>query len=170
MIRPFIVAAMSADGFIAKDHNHAAFWTSKEDRERYNELIHRAGVVIMGSRTFSMLPRAHHEVTNIVYSHNKKFEGAEVTTADPYDLLTALEERGFTEAAIIGGGEIFSLFLAARAVHKIYIAIEPLLFGKGIPLFDTDMHVRLELVSVERTVGGTILAEYSIKYHGSQFR
>ena len=29
----FIIAALSADGFIAKDARHAATWTSKEDKQ-----------------------------------------------------------------------------------------------------------------------------------------
>ena len=57
MIKVFIIAAISADGFIAKDTNHPAMWTSKADKKRFIELTKRAGVVIMGATTFKTLEK-----------------------------------------------------------------------------------------------------------------
>ncbi|MCL5782229.1 MAG: dihydrofolate reductase, partial [Patescibacteria group bacterium] len=53
----FIIAALSADGYIARDEHHPAFWTSKEDKKRFVELTKRAGVVIMGSTTYTTIAR-----------------------------------------------------------------------------------------------------------------
>src|SRR3990167_7337399 len=107
MIKAFLIAAVTADGFIARDEKHSAFWTSKEDKKRFVELTKRAGVVVMGSTTYATLPRALKERTNIVYSRSKSFEGAETTQKSPVDLLSDLESRGFKEAAICGGASIY---------------------------------------------------------------
>ena len=117
MIKAFIIAAMTADGFIAKDDKHSSFgWNSKEDKKRFVELTKRAGVVVMGSKTYTTLPGLLKERTTIVYSRSKKFEGAEITQKSPRELLQELENRGFKEVAICGGSQIYSLFIEAGVV------------------------------------------------------
>lgn len=163
MIKCFIVAAQTADGFIAKDATHAAFWTSKEDKKRFVELTKRAEVVVMGSQTFKTLPRALKERTNIVYSKSQTFEDAEVTEDEPITLLNKLEARGFKEVAICGGSSIYTMFIKAGVVDTIYLTIEPLLFGAGICLFNEEINIHLELISHVKTEAGTLLLEYKVK-------
>nr|AIA16386.1 Dihydrofolate reductase [uncultured bacterium] len=168
MIRPFIIAAMTTDGFIAKDANHPAFWTSKEDKVRFVELTKRAGVVVMGSQTYKTLPRPLAERINIVYSRDKKFEGAEMTNDEPRALLSKLESRGFSEVAICGGSQIYNMFMKAKVVDKLYLTVEPLLFGKGVTLFKDDIVADLTLLSESKTEKGTVFLEYKVNYHGAQ--
>jgi dihydrofolate reductase len=162
MIKVFIIAAQTLDGFIAKEVNHPAFWTSKEDKHRFVELTKRAGVCVMGSSTFKTLPRPLKERVNIVYSRHENFEGAEMTNKHPIELLKELEERGFEEVAICGGSHIYNMFLKAGVVDTIYLTIEPLIFGSGISIFNEPMNVQLELKSHEKTEAGTLLLEYKV--------
>jgi dihydrofolate reductase len=164
----FIIAALSADGFIAKDEHHPAYWSSKEDKKRFVEVTKRAGVVVMGATTYKTLPRPLKERTNIVYSRSKTFEGAEITSEDPKVLLAKLETRGFKEVAICGGSYIYTLFMKAEVVHTLYITIEPLIFGRGITLFNEPLNNhRLILQSLIKTDGGSLLLEYKVDYSGS---
>lgn len=175
MISTFIIAAVTADGFIAQDENHAAMWTSKEDKKRFVELTKRAGVVVMGSRTFRTLPRPLRERLNVVYTRSVAFaeqikgqENIMVTQDDPHTLLQKLEEQGLKEVAICGGSHIYTSFMKARVVNKIYLTVEPIIFGKGITLFtETLPHTHLELISKEATESGTLLLEYKVNYHGN---
>lgn len=162
MIKVFIIAAQTLDGFIAKEVNHPAFWTSKEDKHRFVELTKRAGVCVMGSSTFKTLPRPLKERVNIVYSRSQEFEGAEMTNKHPIELLKDLEERGFEEVAICGGSHIYNMFLKAGVVDTLYITVEPIIFGSGISMFNEPMNVRLELKSHEKTEAGTLLLEYKV--------
>ncbi len=164
MIKTFIIAAMTADGLIARDKKHSAFWTSKEDKIRFVELTKRAGVVVMGSSTFETLPRPLSERLNIVYSRTKNFDGAETTQDDPTTLIKKLEGRGFKEVAICGGSEIYTLFMKAKVVDKIYLTIEPLVFGKGIKLFNDEITAQLKLVSITNTQINTVLLEYDVDW------
>lgn len=161
---PFIIAAISADGFIARDSHHPAFWTSKDDKKRFVELTKRAGVVVMGSTTFKTLPRPLAERVNIVYSRTKQIEGVEVTQEDPQVLVDRLEAQGFKEVAICGGAEIYNLFLKEKLVRKIYLTIEPIIFGKGITLFKDDVNYKLELMNLTKTDGGSVMLEYNVHY------
>lgn len=168
MIKTFIIAAVTADGFIAKDANHAAYWTSKEDKARFIEITKRAGAVVMGSTTYQTLKRPLAERLNIIYSRSKTFDGAETTQAAPRDLLNQLAERGYKEVAICGGSHIYTMFLQAHCVDTIYLTIEPKFFGTGISLFNESMNFDLTPVSTETTPTGTILIEYKVNYHGGK--
>jgi dihydrofolate reductase len=165
MSHVFIIAAQTIDGFIAKDSSHPAFWTSKEDKKRFVELTQRAGVCVMGSQTFKTLPRPLKERHNVVYSRKEHFEGenVETTSETPIELVTRLTNEGFKEIAICGGTSIYTMFLKAGVVDTLYLTIEPKLFGKGMTLFNDDMNIEVELVSHEKTEGGTLLLEYKVK-------
>jgi dihydrofolate reductase len=166
MIKTFIIAAMSADGYIAKEVNHPAFWTSKEDKKRFVELTKRAGVVVMGLNTYRTLPRPLKERVNIVYSPDP-IEGVETTTKEPKDLLIELEGRGFKEVAICGGSMIYSMFMKAAVVDYLYLTVEPILFGDGMRLFQIDFHYHLNLISTSQAENGALLLEYKVDYSGS---
>lgn len=163
-MKVFIIAAQTLDGFIAKDSNHPAFWTSKEDKKQFVELTTRAGVCIMGSSTFKTLPRPLKERLNIVYTRSKDISGdnVETTQDEPINVIANLEKRGFKEVAICGGSQIYTLFLKARVVNTIYLTIEPVLFGQGISIFNDDMNIQTELVSHTKTDGGTLILEYKV--------
>jgi dihydrofolate reductase len=165
MAHVFIVAAQTLDGFIAKDSNHPAFWTSKEDKVRFVELTKRAGVCVMGSSTYKTLPRPLKERHNVVYSRKENFEGenVETTSEAPIALIERLEKQGFKEIAICGGSNIYTMFLKAGVVDTLYVTIEPKLFGQGMTIFNEEMNIELELKGHEKTEGGTFLLEYKVR-------
>lgn len=149
-------------------------WTSKEDKKRFVELTKRAGVIVMGSKTFRTLSKPLKDRLNIVYSRNKNLitttvpvEGVEVTDIDPKELINSLEKRGFTEVAICGGSQIYTSFMKAGLVNSLCITIEPILFGKGIGIFNESLGENnphnLELISSQTTPTGTILMEYRVE-------
>lgn len=163
MIKCFIVAALTADGFLAKDKNQVSTsWNSAEDKKHFVDLTKRAGVVVLGSTTFETFGRPLKDRVNIVYSRSKTFEGVEMTDDEPQVLLSKLEERGFKEVAICGGSSIYTKFLKAGVVDTLYLTVEPILFGNGIALFNEDTECKLELNSLEKTPTGTIFLEYKI--------
>ena len=159
----FIIAAQTIDGFIAKDENHAASWTSKEDKRRFVELTKQAGVIVMGSKTANTLPFPLKDRLNIIYSRNldSKREGFEYTQKSPQDLIEELSSRGYSDVAICGGTSIYTLFMNSGLVTKLYLTIEPISFGKGIPLFSEDFSSKLKLVKSE-TLDGTVFNEYEV--------
>lgn len=163
MIKVSIIVAETADGFIAKETNHPALWTSKEDKKHFVEITKRAGVVIMGSTTWKTLPKPMKDRLNIVYTRSgETYEGAESTSIEPKELIDSLESRGFSEVSICGGSSIYTLFLKAGLVDTIYLTIEPILFGKGISIFNEQLELKLELQGETKTEAGTIFLEYKV--------
>jgi dihydrofolate reductase len=163
MIKVFIVAAMTADGFIARDNSvPSTAWTSKVDKKRFSELSKRAGVIIMGSVTYETIGKPLPGRINIVYAPpGKTYEGVEMTSKSPVELITDLEKRGFKEVAICGGSTIYTMFMKAGLVNSLYLTIEPVLFGSGTRLFKESLDAKLELVSSEKVENST-LVEYKV--------
>ncbi|MFH1246586.1 MAG: dihydrofolate reductase family protein [Candidatus Liptonbacteria bacterium] len=172
MIHVFMIAAVTADGFIAKSPSQVSTeWTSKEDKQFFVERTKEAGVVVMGARTFvtigKNLPGRH----IIVYSDTAmEQDGIEVTRKDPKELVADLEKRGYKEVAICGGSTIYSLFMAAGVVQTAYLTVHPIMFGGGIPLFSKILTPakELKLTQSKQLSPDVLLLEYQIKTDGAK--
>jgi dihydrofolate reductase len=160
----FLIAAMSLDGFIAPLHDDLSTnWTSKEDKQFFINKTKEAGVVIMGSTTFETFgAKPLRDRRNIIYTKNKKYDGAETTNENPKYLLKRLEKEGFNQVAICGGSSIYSLFLEAGVINTLYITLEPFLFGSGIKLLNKEFNKKLTLVEIKKLGDNTLLLEYSV--------
>lgn len=142
-----IIAAVSADGFIARNAHQLTDWSSKEDKKVFVELTKRAGVLVMGGNTYRTIGRALPGRRNIVYSRSAiDQEGIETTQESPMELVARLAREGLSEVAICGGSAIYDLFLQSGLVTDVYLTIEPVLFGQGLPLAKTAVQQRLSLV------------------------
>ena len=164
MISVFIIAAQSLDGFISPlEHTNSMSWTSGADKEFFKKRTKEAGVVVMGRTTFETIGKALPDRRTIVYSSKPiEIEGVETTSLSPKELLEKLEQEGHTEVAICGGSSIYSLFLNSRLVSKVYITLEPIIFGKGIALFSDIDKTRLTLLSSTPLSESAVLLEYQI--------
>lgn len=165
MIKTYIIAAISADGFIAKDPQVASTsWTSSYDKKRFMEITKRSGVVVMGAKTFATIGKALPGRRTIVYSNTPiNSPNVETTSLSPMELLAKLEKEGVKELAICGGATIYTMFMDANAVDEIYLTVEPVAFGSGLPLFNKSFDDKLELINTEQKSGGTIFKNYKVK-------
>ena len=117
----------------------------------------------MGLNTFKTMGKPLPGRQNIVYAPpGTALEGVEITQDDPKTLLAKLEQKGFTEAAICGGATIYTLFMEAGVIDKLYLSIEPVLFGGGIHLFNKELDVKLQLQSTQKLSDQTVLLEYNV--------
>lgn len=167
-MKTFIIAALSADGFIARHANDfARDWASETDKEIFIRLTKEAGTVVFGSTTARTLIDAKRRLPGrrkIVYTHNPDSitaEGYETTSEAPADLLRRLEKERVIGVAVCGGAQIYSLFLGAGVVDELYLTIEPKLFGSGIAFGIAAQEHNLELLSVSRQ-GQSVLLHYQV--------
>ena len=164
-MQTFIIAVLTADGLIAEStEQKSTDWTSKEDKKFFAERTRHAGVVVFGYNTYKTIGRPLPGRLNIVYaSPNVNIDGAEVTQKEPAELLKYLEKRGYNEVAICGGSTIYTMFMEADVVDKLYLSIEPVIFGSGMSLFNKKFEKKLELVSMQKLGEQTVLLEYNVK-------
>jgi len=163
-MKTFIIAAISADGFIARTTDELADWTSKEDKKIFVELTKRAGTMVMGNTTFKTIGRALPGRHTIVYSRQDlAYDDVEVTSESPADLVARLDTAGQAELAICGGSAIYTLFLQAGVVDELYLTVEPCLLGAGVPLFDTSLNVQLKLLETRQLNENVLLLHYEVQ-------
>jgi dihydrofolate reductase len=161
-MKVFIIAAVTADGFIERMGEHGAEWTSKPDKKFFMDRTKAAGTIVMGSTTFESIGKALPGRRNIVLSRSKKYDGIETSSESPTELVAQLEKEGLAELAVCGGTSIYTSFMKAGVIDTLYLTVEPIIFGKGLPLFNDRVESKLELVSSKDIGTGTLVLEYKV--------
>lgn len=162
----FLIAALTADGLIAKHASHPANWTSKEDKAFFRKKSKKGGVVVMGSRTYKTIGRPLPGRLNIIYTKSPKAKTDKnllrFTKLPPKTLIKNLKKQGYKNIAICGGTSIYTMFLKSGLVNKLYLTIEPILFGKGVTLFNQSVEKKLKLVKIHKLSKQSVVLEYDI--------
>ena len=88
----------------------------------------------------------------------------EFSSEQPLDLVSRLEDDGFTHALLVGGGTVNWLFLQSGLVNELLLTIEPVIFGAGNGLFGGPIDARkLELLEQKQLNGqGTLMMRYKV--------
>ncbi len=168
-LRVVLFAAVSADGFIGQDSAHRSLdWRSKADARFFIETTKQLGIIVLGSTTYKTfrMRRAPPGRRLIVYTSNPasiEGENVETTNEDPQALVQRLEHEGGKALAVGGGATINKLFMDSGLVDEIYLTIEPVLFGKGVPLFSGELRARLTLIEYRNLSDDTVLLHYAVQ-------
>lgn len=167
-----LIAAISLDGFITKHDAQGSGFTSPEDKRYYRNAVRDFDSFIFGSKNF-LLSRdwirgqLRSDQRKVVMTRNPERLQDEavpgeidILSAPPAEVVRHLETQGFRNAALLGGGQIYGLFLEAGVVDELWITLEPLLFGDGIKLAETRLDIRAELLSCQSLGPSTLLLKY----------
>ncbi len=160
-----LLAAMSVDGRIAANAEQLVDWTSAEDKRFFVLKTKEAGVVIMGRRTFQTIGEPLADRLNVIMTRQEPpFDDIpgvlECTDESPHAVVHSLEARSYTAAVVVGGREIYSAFLEAGLVTDLYLTVEPLLFGDGVPLVEGITSKKLQLLDVQKLGEQSVLLHY----------
>ncbi len=166
-----IYIATSANGFISNARN-VPDWLSPEYGRGLFDICREKKAVIMGRKTYEILAPDHlplkEEGISVVLTSRPGAAPANptvvFTSAHPDELVAMLEEKGFSEAVIIGGAITMSQFLDAGLVNDVIMVVEPVLFGgQPLPLLrGVARDHRLELVDSARLNDHTLRVHYRI--------
>jgi dihydrofolate reductase len=163
-MKVLLLAALTADGKLARDAHELTSWTSRADKRLFARTSREAGVVIMGHHTFETLPAPLPGRLHVVLSRQPAAahpEQIEYTDESPERLVARLAGRGYATAVLGGGAQTFRAFLAARAVDELWLTVEPRTFGRGITLLgDEPLALRLHLLECRRLGTDSVLLRY----------
>lgn len=168
-MKVFIIAAISADGFMGTDVSQRSLdWRSPEDARFFIETTKAARVMVMGSATYKTfrMKRAPPGRRLIVYTHDPASvtgENVETTSEDPKALVARLDAEGYPALAVCGGAAIHSMFLDAGLVDELYLTVEPIIFGQGIPFARQPANVQLKLLDATNLSTNTLLLHYAVE-------
>lgn len=92
---------------------------------------------------------------------SKIISGLLFTKESPEEILADLHRQNVKQVAICGGASIYALFLQKNLIDKMFLTVEPYVFGEGIKLFNGQIEQQFRLISQQKlNEGGTILLEY----------
>lgn len=150
-----LIAAITIDGFIGRSADDRSFdWTSTEDKKHYIQHIKESDCLVMGRTTFETVQRYPQDSRWVIYTSSPDaFENPaperiqlEATAEDPAALIERLESEGVEQLTICGGSSIYTQFLRADLVDRMYLTVEPVVFGDGISLFSDALPKELQQV------------------------
>ena len=165
-MKVILMMAMTVDGKIALSSNDFPDWTGRDDKIMFKQVTQRAGVVIMGSKTYDAIGKPLPGRKNVVLTRNKSrvssHENLVYTDEKPSWLLDRLRAEGFSEVVLAGGSKINSLFAEEDLIDEIHVTYAPRIFGQGLSLFSTAVSMTLQLLDLKRMGSDRILAKFRV--------
>lgn len=165
-VKVTLLMALTADGLIGRDDTHLTDWTAAEDKKLFKSFTQKAGVVIMGAKTFETLdqPLPGRKVVILTRKKDRKtsWDNVVFTGLPPDKLLKSLEDDGYEHVVVSGGATINALFAKQGLIDEVILTYSPIIFGSGVPLFNGDVSMDLTLVKVSRMGEDLIYAHYAV--------
>ncbi len=165
-MRCIAIAAVTIDGKIALDSGHFSDWTSPEDKDFLHEMLDKSDVVVVGNNTYKTAIEPLSKRNCIVFTSSvaeleRKSDKLLFANPATVDVKTLLKE--YKTVAILGGMKTYTYFLQHDLLDELYLTIEPVIFGRGLNLFETaeNVNARFKLESTkELNKNGTLLLHY----------
>jgi len=167
-MKVILYMCITVNGLIAKEDDDTS-WISEEEWNTYKEIAKRVGNIIVGHRTYDIFTKQVEfeeikEAKFVVVANNnvQLVSDNHTVVKTPEEALKLFNNED--EVLVVGGGILNSTFIKQGLIDEIYIDIEPIIFGKGIPLFKPDDFERdLELIESRLLSKNTIQLHYKIK-------
>jgi dihydrofolate reductase len=162
-----LLMALTADGMIARDANHFPDWTSKQDKAMFKQVTQKAGVIVMGSKTYDAIGRPLPGRKNVVMTRNKQRRSSSpelvYTDKEPAALLIDLAAEGYDEVILAGGATINTLFARQGLIDEIQVTYSPKVFGAGLTLFAGELSMDLQLLTHRQLGTDEVLIRYRVR-------
>lgn len=161
-----LLMALTVDGKIARGPEDFPDWTGTEDKRMFKDSTLKAGVLIMGSKTYDTIGKPLPGRKNIVLSRNQtrvsQHDNLVFTSKRPRDILAELQQEGYKTVVLAGGSQINTLFARDDLIDEIHVTYVPRIFGEGLSLFSEPVSLMLELIDFKHLGSGQIFARYRI--------
>ena len=156
--------AATIDGRISLVKAARPTWTSKEDWAFLQKELARADAVIAGRNTYNAARSQLQKRTTFVFSRRvgkpRKRDG--VTFVNPVRANLDKLFAPYRRIAILGGAGVYRHMLERDRLDEFFVTIEPLVFGRGLPMFSGGTKtMRFRLLSVRKlNRSGTLLLHF----------
>jgi dihydrofolate reductase len=171
-MRPIVYSlTASLDGYINRADG-TLDWISMDlgmpPEQFFREKFSAFDTVIIGRKSYdTMRQQSYPGMKNYVVSRTippGRRDGFEFISGDVKPWAEKLKNAPGKKIWLSGGGELARSFLEAGLVDEIEIAVQPVLLGKGVPLFPGPFpETKLNLERVERRGSGIAELVYSLQ-------
>ncbi len=168
-MKVMMYAAISADGKIAEATDQISTdWTSEADYKWFVKQTKDCGVMVMGRKTYETINRPLkgrllYVMTRTPGDFKAPDDTVVFTSMTPEEIVKDAKSRGYEKLALTGGSIVHTLFFNAGLVDEVFLTVEPVIFGHGVPLVSDQERVNLELIDFEKLGEQAMLLHYSVK-------
>ncbi|MEK7156449.1 MAG: dihydrofolate reductase family protein [Patescibacteria group bacterium] len=165
-MRCIAIAAVTIDGKIALDAGHFSDWTSPEDKDFLHEMLDKSDVIVVGNNTYKtaigpLSKRNCIVFTASVATSERKSDTLAYCNPASSDCIPLM--RKYEKVAVLGGTQTYTWFLENDLLDELYLTIEPIVFGRGLNLFESteDVLAKFHLESTKPlNEKGSVLLHY----------
>lgn len=169
-----LVAVQSLDGCITRGDTPGIGFASQADQEWFQSVLPSFDSAIMGRKTWEAVRpailaaiegnpgRIRMVVTRRpdAWQQDHRPGILEFTDRSPEAILKNLVRRGKRNTILLGGATLNRLFLEADLVDRLWITLEPVIFGAGRRLVDGPLASRFLLEDTEHLSPSVLLLKY----------
>jgi dihydrofolate reductase len=167
-MKVILYMAISVNGIIAK-LNHDTPWTDAE-LESYTAKVKEIGNLILGKTTYDLMEEEEvfsdlgdPYVVVLTSSREKPKRKNTIFVKNFDEAINELTKKNFEIALVAGGSKADNAALESKKLDEIYLDIEPLVLGKGIPLFSpSEFDLNLELLESKKIGNSGIQLRYKV--------
>lgn len=166
-MRCIAIAAVTIDGKIALDAGHFSDWTSPEDKDFLHKMLDESDVVVVGNNTYKTATGPLSKRNCIVFTtsvRTSEHKGDLLTYCNPASSDCIPLMNKYQTVAVLGGTQTYTWFLDNDLLDELYLTIEPVVFGRGLNLFEStkDVLAKYHLESTKKlNEKGTLLLHYA---------
>lgn len=151
-MRTILYMAISIDGKTT-GLNEDVSWVTEDDIKRMDDCMLECGVMVMGSKTYFSfgddLP--NDKALQVVMTKQnelleKKMNNVIFTSDEPEQVLSMLNQKGFSKVLLAGGHELNASFLEKNLIDEIWLIKKSIILGEGKSLFAKSTYKRLKLI------------------------
>lgn len=178
-----IIAALNLtiDGFI----DHTAGVPDEEVHNHYTELLNNAGTILYGRKTYELMQywqtllakpsgepsmdnfaKAIDRIPKIVFSNTLKTTGWDSATLADKPLAQVVAELKQQPGGdvLVGSRSLIVQLTNLNLIDEYQLCIQPVIIGKGMPLFENlDERRVLKLLRTKTFSGGSVIHYYESK-------
>jgi dihydrofolate reductase len=163
--------AMSVNGIIARENNEEDF-ISDDSWNAWIGYAQKVGTIVWGRKAYEIVKSWGKKyiddlknIQKIVVTSDPNYkveEGFEIASS-PQEVIERLEKEGINEIILTGGSTLNSSFAKLNLIDEIILNIEPVIIGKGIPLFRPEVFdLKLEFIEIDKYQGKTTQLHYKV--------
>lgn len=163
--------AMSINGIIA-DTNGGEDFLSHNNWLEFVESVQKVGCLIWGRKTYELVKKWSKSyldpltnISKVILTHdqNIKLDKGFIIASSPKEALEILRKKGFNEIILTGGSTNNASFAKLNLIDELNLHVEPVVLGKGIPLFHPDVfELKLELLEMKKSRGKTLELHFKV--------
>ena len=172
MRKVILGVAVSLDGFI-EGPNGEYDWCFTDQDYGMSEFMKRVDAIFFGRKSYEMMnaagapegPSPWAKKKSYVFSNTMKNKpaDAELVSGNIGDRVRAIKKDSGKDIWLFGGASLTTSLMKEKLVDELWLAVHPILLGKGKPLFSgLETRIKTKLISSKTYDTGLVSLVYEV--------